>query len=124
MEKLIQGLPQKDWQCFSACNREELVNPGRVHIDPFGNVHICQGLIIGNVYKSPLSQIMKTFEPTKHPIIGPLLDGGPAELARKYDVPHQEQFVDECHFCFLLRKTLIEKFPQHLAPNQVYGLPN
>ena len=32
------------------------------------------------------------------------------------------EFVDECHYCFLVRRSLIDRFPEHLAPRQVYGL--
>ena len=28
------------------CPHENLADPGRVHIDPFGNMHICQGISI------------------------------------------------------------------------------
>ena len=124
VEKLTKGLPQKDWQCLKACNREELISPKRVHIDPFGHVHVCQGLVIGNVFEKPLSQIMKEYKAKAHPVVGPLVEGGPAGLAKKFNVPHQERFVDECHFCFLLRKSLQDEFPEYLAPRQVYGLQN
>lgn len=122
VENLTDGLPRKNWKGMNACTREELVKPGRVHIDPFGHVHVCQGLVIGNVYKTPLSELMESYNPSEHPIVGPLVEGGPALLAQKYKVPHQEEFVDECHFCYTLRKSLIEEFPEQLTPKQVYGL--
>ncbi len=124
VEKLVQGLPMKDWQGLTSCTREILDDPNRVHIDPFGNVHVCQGLVIGNVFEQPLSKLMKSFNPEAHPIIGPLMKGGPAQLAREYSIPHQERYVDECHFCYTLRKSLLDEFPQFLSPRQVYGLPN
>ncbi len=124
VETLTEGLPQKNWQILRSCTREELINPRRVHIDPFGNVHVCQGLIIGNVFQTPLAKIMKSFDAAKHPVVGPLIEGGPACLAEKYKVPHKDQYVDECHFCYTLRKSLLDEFPEQLAPRQVYGLPN
>jgi hypothetical protein len=33
-----------------------------------------------------------------------------------------EASVDECHYCFEVRKALIDKFPEYLAPRQVYGI--
>ena len=124
VEKLTKGLPRKNWQVLRSCTREELIDPRRVHIDPFGNVHVCQGLVIGNVFQTPLSQIMKNYEATAHSVVGPLVEGGPACLAEKYNVPHMEQYVDECHFCYTLRKSLLDEFPEQLAPRQVYGIPN
>ncbi len=122
VEKLVSGLPQKEWQGLRSCTREKLDTPSRVHIDPFGNVHVCQGLIIGNVFDKPLLKLMESFNASNHPILGPLLEGGPALLAEKYDIPHQDRYVDECHFCYTLRKSLLDEFPLYLAPRQVYGM--
>ncbi|MEW5993589.1 MAG: hypothetical protein AB1744_04245, partial [Candidatus Zixiibacteriota bacterium] len=122
VEKLIEGLPLRQWTELGSCEHEELEKPRRVHIDSYGHVHLCQGLSMGNMWETPLSQLVKEYEPHSHPIVGPLLRGGPAELARVYDVTHEEAYVDECHFCFTLRKALIDRFPEYLAPRQVYGL--
>ncbi len=62
---------------------------------------------------------------TQHTTSGPytfLLWGGQALLAKEYDVEHEDEYVDECHFCYMLRLALIDRFPQFLAPRQVYGL--
>ena len=124
VEKLIEGLPKRAWDELISCPHEDLEDPGRVHVDSFGNVHICQGLSMGNMWKTPLSELVKNYEPEKHPICGPLLKGGPAQLARKYSVDHDKDYVDECHFCYLTRLALIEKFPEYLTPKQCYGLEN
>ncbi len=123
VEKLITDeLPRKHWEEFTECPYEELEAPGRVHPDPFGNVHICQGLSMGNMWKTPLSELVKNYDAHLHPICGPLVKGGPAELARKYQVKHEDKYVDACHFCYMVRKALLDKFPEYLAPKQVYGL--
>ncbi len=123
VEKLITNeLPRKHWKEFTECPYEELEAPGRVHPDPFGNVHICQGLSMGNMWKTPLSELVKNYDAHLHPICGPLVKGGPAELARKYQVKHEDKYVDACHFCYMVRKALLDKFPEYLAPKQVYGL--
>ena len=41
-----------------------------------GNLHICQGISIGNLLECPLAKIMSDYDPDDHPIIGPLLVGG------------------------------------------------
>ncbi len=122
VEKLVDGLPTRPWKELTECPYEDLRDPGRVHLDPFGHVHICQGLSMGNMWETPLSALVKNYDPDSHPICGPLLRGGPALLAKEYDVEHENQYVDECHFCYLLRLALIDRFPQFLAPRQVYGL--
>ena len=121
-EKLVEGLPGRPWEELTHCPYESLRDPGRVHLDPFGHVHLCQGLSMGNMWETPLATLIQNYDPDSHPICGPLLEGGPALLARLYDVEHEEEYVDECHFCYLVRLSLIDRFPQYLAPRQVYGL--
>jgi hypothetical protein len=122
VDKLTGGLPRKPWASFDECKREELEKPGRVHVDSFGNVQICQGLSMGNMWKRPLSEIVTGYDAKSHPICGPLLEGGPAELARTHGVEVEEGYVDECHLCYSVRVALLEKFPEYLGPKQVYGI--
>ncbi|MBI9078086.1 MAG: hypothetical protein JEZ02_22000 [Desulfatibacillum sp.] len=98
-----------------------MVAPKRVHVDSFGFVHLCQGVCIGNMFEKPLSQIMAEFDAREHPICGPLVRGGPFELARVHGLDLDQEFVDECHCCFVVRRALRDKFPEFLAPPQVYG---
>ena len=122
VEKLIENLPTKPWDTLNECSYEDFENPSRVHIDTYGHVHICQGVCMGNMWQTPLSEIVNNYNGKSHPVCAPLIKGGPAQLVREYNIPHEEQYVDACHLCFLTRKALMEKFPQYLAPNQVYGL--
>jgi hypothetical protein len=122
VERLIHGLPRRHSEEFTECPHEKLEDPGRVHIDPYGNVHLCQGLLLGNISTKPLSQIVQEYDPYNHPISGPIIKGGPAQLAWDNNIEHTEGYVDECHMCFNIRKLLIEKYPEFLAPLQVYGL--
>jgi organic radical activating enzyme len=122
VEKLVEGLPTRPWEELTRCPYEDLAKPGRVHLDAFGHVHLCQGLSMGNMWETPLATLAQNFNPDSHPISGPLLAGGPALLARRYAVEHEEEYVDECHFCYSLRLALLDRFPQYLAPRQVYGL--
>ncbi len=122
IDKLTEGLPRKPWDEFLACPFEDLRDPKRVHVDAFGNVHLCQGLSMGNMWDTPLADLVHNYDPDAHPICGPLLKGGPAQLAREYHVPHEGEYVDACHMCSKTCLTLIERFPQYIAPRQVYGL--
>lgn len=122
VEKLTEGLPTKQWTEFDKCLDEDFANQGRVHIDPFGYVHVCQGIAMGNMKHTPLTELFVNFDPEKHPICGPILRGGPAELVREYQVEHEEGYVDECHLCYSTRLKLRKKFPEILAPDQIYGV--
>ena len=122
VEKLMEGLPRRPWEEFTECPYEDLRNPERVHLDAYGNVHLCQGLSMGNMWDVPLSKIVKQYDADSHPICGPLINGGPALLAKEYDVPHEAEYVDACHMCYLVRRALIDRLPQYLAPRSVYGL--
>lgn len=122
VETLTKDLPRRSWKELKECPYEDLKNLSRVHVDPFGNVHVCQGISIGNMWKTPLSQIISNYDPDSHPICGPLLRGGPAALSIEYDLDHKDGYVDECHFCYVSRLSMINKFPEILCPKQVYGL--
>jgi hypothetical protein len=122
VEKLVEGLPKRGWEEFTECPYEDLKEPERVHLDSYGNVHLCQGLSMGNMWENPLSILVKNYNADSHPICGHLVKGGPARLAKEYKVEHEDKYVDACHFCYLLRLALIDRFPQYLAPRQVYGL--
>ena len=122
VEKLVEGLPTKPWTEFDRCLDEDFSNQGRVHIDPFGYVHVCQGITIGNLKKTPIADLFASFDPENHPVCGPILKGGPAELAREFQIEPEEDYVDECHLCYSIRLKLREKFPSILVPDQMYGL--
>lgn len=122
-EKLVAGATQKSWSQFTECSYEDLREPGRVHVDAFGNLHICQGISIGNLFRTPLKEICKRYNPDSHPITGPLLEGGPAELVRRYGLPHEATYADACHLCYEARRALRGKFPETLGPDQMYGVP-
>jgi hypothetical protein len=122
VETLAPGLPRRNFACFDECADEDLARPERVHLDPFGHVLVCQGLSIGNLRERSLRRILSEYRPEEHPIVGPLLRGGPAELARVFGLPEGDDYVSGCHLCYLVRRGLVERFPEHLAPRQVYGL--
>lgn len=120
--KLADRADQFAWQLFTFCPNEILDNPSRVHLDSNGNVHICQGVIIGNVYDKPLGQICEEFHPEFHPVCGPLMKGGPVELVKKYDLEHRHQYADACQLCYESRLALRARFPAILGPDQMYGV--
>jgi len=122
-ENLANRVAPQAWEEFTACPHENLTSPGRAHIDVFGHLHVCQGISIGNLLQRSLREICDAYDPLAHPIVGPLLEGGPAALVRRYDLPHREGYADACHLCYEARLALRERFPATLAPDQMYGVP-
>lgn len=122
VEKLIKNLPLRPRDQLCECPYEDLVSPSRVHVDTFGNVQICQGISMGNCWKTPLSDLVRDYDAQKHPICGPLVRGGPLRLVEEHGLDLEYEYVDECHLCYAARVELLDKFPEYLAPRQVYGL--
>jgi hypothetical protein len=122
-QKLAARAAPRPWAQFAECPYEDLREPGRIHVDPFGNVHICQGIALGNVFRTSLKEICETYDPDSHPITGPLLAGGPAELVRRYGLSHADGYADACHLCDEARRKLRACFPETLMPDQMYGVP-
>ena len=121
-EKLTIGLPTRSCEEFTTCPHEDLVSPERVHVDAYGNVHLCQGLSMGNMWEKPLADLVRDYDPQAHPIAGPLVRGGPKQLAEEHGLAMGDGYVDECHKCYTARKLLLPRFPKHLAPQEAYGL--
>lgn len=120
--RLVTRAALHPWETFTACPHEDLREPGRVHVDPFGNLHVCQGLVIGNLFEKPLRQICDEYDADAHPICGPLLSGGPAALVTEYHLEHAPSYADACHLCYEARTALRPRFPELLAPDQMYGV--
>ena len=119
---LVDKAKKHPWTQFTECPYENLVDPGRLHLDALGYLHICQGISIGNMFETPLSEITSQYNPEAHPIVGPLLEEGPVGLAKRYDLAHEETYADACHLCYEMRLVLRERFPDVLTPDQMYGV--
>lgn len=120
-EKLADQAVKWPWEQFNQCPYEDLREPGRLHVDPMGNLHICQGILIGNLFQTPLKEICETYDPDSHPITSHLIAGGPAALINDYGLAHEAVYADACHLCNHACGLLRSQFPQLLGPDQVYG---
>lgn len=120
-QRLTARADKHAWEQFTKCPFEDLREPGRVHLDALGYVHICQGITLGNLLQRPLRELFDSYDPAAHPITGPLLDGGPAELVRRYGLACRTNYCDACHLCDTARRALRARFPRVLAPDQMYG---
>jgi MoaA/NifB/PqqE/SkfB family radical SAM enzyme len=123
-EKLASRVPQKPWTDFTECPHEDLEDPGRLHVDPLGFAHVCQGISLGNVLIEGLRAVCQRYEPRAHPICGPLLVSGPVELVRRYGLSPRATYADACHLCDESRRALRPRFPEVLTPDQMYAEPD
>jgi len=119
--KLTDPRAERPWLEFTECPHEDLRDPERLHVDPFGNIHICQGITIGNLFEQTLDEICSGYDPDVHPIVGPILKHGPAELARKPGVVTHKGYADACHLCYETRVQLRREYATVLGPDQMYG---
>jgi hypothetical protein len=120
--RLAGQVPQQKPDSLTKCPREKLDRPGRVHVDAFGHIHLCQGLSMGQAREGDdLRRIVEGYRPGEHPVVVPLLRGGPVELARTYGLALEDGYADACQLCYLSRKALRPRFPEYLAPDHLYG---
>lgn len=123
VEKLASEQLRKGMSDLRSCP-EELSNPSRVHVDPRGLVHICQGLVIGDVGSSRLAEIIDGYDQSENPVVSALVKGGPYELVSRFNLEFPtERFADDCHLCYLARERLRSTYPDLLGPDEMYGGP-
>ncbi len=115
-------LPRNPWDFFTECPDEDWDEIGRLHLDPFGWLYPCQGVVVGNLKDDSLATVVEQYNADSHPIISPLKRGGPAELVREHKLDSLKgEYLDPCHLCYLARKKLRGMFPACIAPGCVYG---
>jgi len=119
--RLTEKASKRPWSEFTKCPYENFANQGRVHVDSFGYVHVCQGISIGNAWQKPFSKIIEEYNPYENPILEPLICGGPVALVEKFSLPHDELYADACQLCYAARCLLQNKYQDILTPNQMYG---
>lgn len=117
------GGGEHSWGELVNC-RERLSEPGRVHVGPDGEIHLCQGLLLGQrAGDVPLGDILANYDPKKHPLVSRLMDGGPAAMARyaqELDWKPSGLYIDPCHLCHEVRTFLRPLYPELIGPSEVY----
>jgi hypothetical protein len=94
-----------------------------VWIDCYGNVMVCYGIIIGNLYEKEMKQILAEYNQYENDIVNRLIEGGPRNLfllAQEKGWQHTGYFFDKCDMCFQSRKYLKDFFPDTLGPDECY----
>ena len=93
-----------------------------IHLDPYGNVQTCCGVILGNVEHTPFGELMAAGFATDNPIITALREQGPVGLLHLAEGLgyRREQYVQKCHLCWRVRKFLRPHYPDTLGPDEIY----
>ena len=120
-ERLAGEMPTRPASKLTACPHEKLGAPGRLHLDCYGNLHLCQGLILG---RAPIAAAIAAYDPASHPVVRLLLTGGPYALgcyAATLGFDLAPGYVDACHLCYRAREFLRPHFPDLLGPDEMYG---
>jgi hypothetical protein len=93
-----------------------------IHIDPYGNIQTCCGIIIGNARQIPLPEMMKRGF-TKNELIRIVYEEGPfglLKLAVKLGYKPREGYPQKCNLCWEVRKYLRPYFPGTFGPEEIY----
>jgi hypothetical protein len=120
-QRLAPGMPTRPAEEFTVCPHEKLDAPSRVHLDCYGRLHLCQGLCVG---AGAPTEAAAEYDPTGHPIVRVLMQGGPYALGRYAADSGFElapAYVDACHLCYRAREFLRLRFPDLLGPDEMYG---
>jgi len=120
-ERLAGQMPTKPAHELTACPHEKLDAPSRIHLDCYGNLHLCQGLVLG---RAPITEAIASYDPSSHSIVQHILNGGPyalARLAASFGFEIGPGYVDACHLCYRAREFLRPHFPDLLGPDEMYG---
>lgn len=95
-----------------------------IHIDPYGNIQTCCGIIIGDAHEKPLTQWMEEGFHTHNPLVRMVHERGPyalLELAVEYGYRPREEYPQKCGFCWEVRKFLHPYFPKTFGPAEIYN---
>jgi len=94
-----------------------------IHIDPYGNIQTCCGVVLGDAQRTALSELMATGFGVGNPIVSALRDEGPVGLLRMAEALgyQREKYVQKCHLCWQVRRFLRPHYPSVLGPHEIYG---
>ncbi|MBD3183504.1 4Fe-4S cluster-binding domain-containing protein [Candidatus Poribacteria bacterium] len=110
----------KTRDCKSEFDSQEM---WEIHIDPYGNIQTCCGIIIGDAHKKPLLEWMKQGFHVENELVNMVYENGPydyLDLAVKYGYKPKEKYPQKCNMCWEARKFLRPYFPETFGPGEIY----
>lgn len=98
--------------------------PKMIWIDPYSNVLICYGVVIGSLRHNTLQEIIDSYDPKSNFILQTLAERGPKGLhalaEETFRMTLSGPFRDECDLCFQSRRQLRTEYPSILGPAECY----
>ncbi|HSV73664.1 MAG TPA: radical SAM protein [Chthonomonadales bacterium] len=109
----------------SGCAREfDPETMWEIHIDPYGNIQTCCGIVVGNADLEPLPGVMVRGLRGRHAIIDAVMDGGPQALlplAARLGYEPRAGCPQRCGLCWEVRRYLRPHYPDVLGPEEIYA---
>jgi hypothetical protein len=94
-----------------------------IHIDPYGNIQTCCGIVIGNAHEKPLVEWMERGFHTDDDLVRMAYEEGPyayLELARSHGYEPLPAYPQKCAMCWEARKFLRPHYPKTFGPAEIY----
>ncbi len=109
--------------CRSEFDSDEM---WEIHIDPYGNIQTCCGIIIGDAHKKPLVEWMERGFHTDDDLVRMVYEHGPyayLKLAIEHGYQPRDGYPQKCSLCWETRKFLRPYFPDTFGPAEIYETP-
>lgn len=94
-----------------------------IHIDPYGNIQTCCGIIVGDAKQTPLPELMESGFLGRSPIVDAVYHGGPKallDLAVSYGYEPRSGYPQKCGLCWEVRLFLRQFFLDAIGPDEIY----
>jgi len=120
LDGLWHGATHVDGSCRSEFEPDEM---WEIHIDPYGNIQTCCGIILGSAHRTPLPDLMKTGF-MRSELVRIVYEEGPfglLELACRLGYSPKAGYPQKCNLCWEVRRFLRPYYPDILGPDEIYG---
>ncbi|MDP7578414.1 MAG: radical SAM protein [SAR202 cluster bacterium] len=94
-----------------------------IHIDPYGNIQTCCGIVVGNAHEKPLTEWMASGFHTDNELVNMAYQRGPyayLDLAKEYGYQPRDGYPQKCNLCWEVRKFLHPYFLETFGPAEIY----
>jgi hypothetical protein len=94
-----------------------------IHIDPYGSIQTCCGIVLGDAKTTPLPKLMASGFLGRSQVVDAVYQEGPSGLlamARPLGYQSRPGYPQKCGMCWDVRKFLRPYFPETLGPAEIY----
>ncbi len=122
LDGLWHSATSEDGSCRSEFDPNEM---WEIHIDPYGNIQTCCGIVLGNAHRTLLPDLMKVGF-MGNEVAKIVYEEGPfglLKLARKLGYSPRDGYPQKCNLCWEVRRFLRPHYPDILGPDEIYREP-